>query len=119
MNSINITTAAELIDAAGNPNLEPVNVTGALLAGAVELIETEFDDAAKAGGRALVQRIRAAREIADRLAAVSTDNTARAGRMQARLAGLVRAYSDNYCLWLLAAAVMTPEQHATVQAAFA
>lgn len=114
-----IATPAELIEAALNPNLLTVTATGELLAGAVDLLESECDAAANAGGQELVRRIRAMRGAADRLSNVSTDNTSRAARMQAKLARLAAANSDQHILWLLAAAVMTPEQHASVRTAFA
>jgi hypothetical protein len=114
-----ITTPAALIEAALNPNLVPIVATSDLLAGAVEQLESEYDAASKSGGQELVRRVRQMRAAAERLSTVSTDNTSRATRMQAKLARLAAANSDQHIQWLMAASVMTPEQHATVRAAFA
>lgn len=113
-----ITTAKDLFDAAMDPNVEPVNVSAALLEGAVELLEKEEFEAGKAGGAELVRRLRAVRAAAGRLAAVTTDGTERAERAQKDLAGIAAINSDEHMLWLLAAAVMTDEQLRLVRSAF-
>lgn len=114
-----ITTAWELIDSVLDPNVEPVNVSSALLEWAVELLEGKEFEAVKAGGAEMVRHLRAVRAAAGRLAAVTTDGTERAERAQKELSGIAAMNSDEYILWLLAAAVMTDEQHAAVRGAFA
>lgn len=114
----NITTPGALIDAALDPNVTPVGVTAELLRGAVALIENEVDAASKAEGQDLVRRLRNMRAAAERLSAVTTDNTERARLLQVDLADIAAANSDQHILWLLAAAVMTAEQHAKIRAAF-
>lgn len=113
------TCAAALVDAALDPNVTPVGVTAELLGGAVALIEKEVDAASEAEGQDLVRRIRNMRAAAERLSAVTTDNTERAKILQVDLADIAAANSDQHILWLLAAAVMTAEQHAKIRTAFA
>jgi len=113
-----ITTAKELIDAAKDPNVAPVNVSAALLEGSVELLESEALAAEKSLGKDLVSRLRSVRAISGRLSSVTTDGTEQAVVAQSDLAAIAAFNSDEHMLWLLASSIMTDEQMAFVRNAF-
>jgi hypothetical protein len=113
-----ITTAKGIIDAANDPNVQLSGVSAAMLKGAAEALEEEAFSAEMASGAELVRRLRAVRDVASRLASITTDDTELAGAAKAGLAAISAFNSDERMLWLLASSIMTDEQLSFVRNAF-
>jgi len=116
-----ITTAKGIIDAANDPNVQLSGVSAAMLKGAAEALEEEAFAAEMASGAELVRRLRAVRDVASRLASITTDDTddtELAGAAKADLAAISAFNSDEHMLWLLASSIMTDEQLSFVRNAF-
>ena len=113
-----ITTAKDLINAANDPNVQLSGVSAAMLKGAAEALEEEAFSAEMASGAELVRRLRAVRDVASRLASITTDDTELAGAAKADLEAISAFNSDEHMLWLLASSIMTDEQLSFVRNAF-
>lgn len=116
--SIQIQTVSELLDAAANPDLLLTNISGELLREAADALDAQYSIAKFAGGKKLVKDIQDLRSKARVLGSVSTDGSRRAARSQERLVAIAACNTDDHIFWLLARAVMTPEQLAAVDADF-
>ena len=117
--TVQILTAAGLIEAAINPTVTPALVAGDLLRDAALYLSDARDAAEHAGGAALVAEFRRIEQAARRLSEVSTDGSTAASRAQSRLAALATACDDAHARWALIAPTLTAAQSAVLRAAFA